>query len=195
MCLTKCCTCTKLYPFTMGKSTNEVRGRVSDFLAAKGVRLTAQRSCLIDIVFSTTRHFTADELLDMARRKDPEISRATVYRTLPLLVESGMLKEMDFGEGRKLYDPNYATNPHHNHLICTDCGRIVEFEDAVMERRVDDIATSLGYIPINKSVQIKGACRTLRDSGTCANKNNSQSSKTNRANTASLKAAKRRTLK
>jgi len=61
-------------------------------------------------------HYTAEELLLMARKVDRSVSRATVYRTLPLLVECGVLKEMDFGKDYKFYDPNYIEHPHHNHL-------------------------------------------------------------------------------
>jgi Fur family ferric uptake transcriptional regulator len=77
----------------------------------------------------TKEHFTADGLLEMARKIDSSVSRATVYRTLALLVQSAVLREMDFGKDYKFYDPNIVDRPHHNHLICLDCNKIVEFED------------------------------------------------------------------
>jgi Fur family ferric uptake transcriptional regulator len=95
--------------------------RFLDFAARKGLRLTAQRRAIIDTVFNTRRHFTAEELLGWARQRDRSVSRATVYRTLPLLTESGLVQEMDFGKDYKFYDPNYAEHPHHNHIICQDC--------------------------------------------------------------------------
>jgi Fur family ferric uptake transcriptional regulator len=150
----------------------EVRQKLELFFASKGIRLTSQREAIIEAAFGTNRHFTAEELLDMARERDASVSRATVYRTLPLLVESDLIKEMDFGKAYKFYDPNYATHPNHNHLICVDCDKIVEFEDPIIEKRENEISRSLGFLPENKSVQIRATCQELKNSGACANKSN-----------------------
>ena len=93
-----------------------LRQRIYHFIESKRLRKTTQRDAIIEAAFSTNEHYTAEELLLMARRLDPDVSRATVYRTLPLLVESGALKEMDFGKDYKFYDPNYVDHPNHNHL-------------------------------------------------------------------------------
>ena len=77
------------------------RERFLDFLARKNLRLTGQRRAIIEAVFGTEKHFTAEELLKWARRRDESVSRATVYRTLPLLTESGLVREMDFGKDHK----------------------------------------------------------------------------------------------
>src|SRR5512135_2522667 len=108
--------------------------RFLDFLAQRKLRLTGPRRAIIEAVFSTKRHFTAEELLAWAQRRDKSVSRATVYRTLPLLTESGLVQEMDFGKDQKYYDPNYAEHPHHNHIICLDCGKIIEFESREIEQ-------------------------------------------------------------
>ena len=110
-----------------------VRNQIREFLTSKGLRKTTQRDAIIEAAFSTDKHYTADELLDMARGIEATVSRATVYRTLPILVESGLLRELDLGQGRKVYDPNFVDHPHHNHLICIDCQTILEFEDLNME--------------------------------------------------------------
>ena len=110
-----------------------IHKRIYDFIEEKGLRKTVQRDAIIKAAFSTDQHYTAEELLTMSRSIEPSVSRATVYRTLPLLVESGVLKEMDFGKEYKFYDPNFAEHPHHNHLICVDCDKIVEFEDRNIE--------------------------------------------------------------
>src|SRR5512140_2638945 len=89
--------------------------RFREFLAGKSLRLTAQREAIIETVLNTEQHFTAEQLLKWSRRRDKSVSRATVYRTLPLLTESGLLLEMDFGKAFKFYDPNYARHPGHNH--------------------------------------------------------------------------------
>src|SRR6202453_1341246 len=106
-----------------------IHKRIYDFIEQKGLRKTTQRDAIIEAAFSTTDHYTAEELLVMAKKIEPSVSRATVYRTLPLLVECGVLKEMDFGKEFKYYDPNYNAHPFHNHLICVDCDKIVEFDD------------------------------------------------------------------
>ena len=75
----------------------EIRKRVYDFIQARGLRKTVQRDAIVEAAFGTTEHYTAEDLLAMAKKIEPSVSRATIYRTLPLLVECGVLKEMDFG--------------------------------------------------------------------------------------------------
>src|SRR5438105_10503631 len=119
--------------------------RFMDFLAQKNLRLTAQRQAIIETAFSTRQHFTAEQLLAWSRQRDHSVSRATVYRTLPLLTESGLVREMDFGKDHKFYDPNYAEHPHHNHIICSDCEKIVEFDSDKIERLETEISSRLGF--------------------------------------------------
>ena len=147
-----------------------VRQRIYDYLEQKGLRKTTQRDAIIEAAFSTTEHYTAEELLLMARKIDADVSRATIYRTLPLLVESGVLKEMDFGKDYKFYDPNYIDHPSHNHLICVDCNRIVEFEDRNIETLENCISKRLGFSPASKSVRIEATCDQLKQRGSCKNK-------------------------
>ena len=141
--------------------------RFLEFSLQKKVRRTAQRDAIVKSAFSTKRHFTAEELLTEARKLDPRVSRATVYRTLPLLVEAGLLAEHDFGGPCKVYDPNIADHPHHNHLICEDCDKIVEFEDEELERREDQISKKLGFHPSKKTLQIRASCEKFRKLGHC----------------------------
>jgi len=147
-----------------------IRHRIYEFIGLKGLRKTVQRDAIIEAAFSTTRHYTAEELLAMARKIEPSVSRATVYRTLPLLVECGVLKEMDFGKEYKFYDPNFADRPHHNHLICVDCEKIVEFEDRNIETMEDCITKRLGFSPASKMIRIEAKCDRLKTSGKCKNK-------------------------
>ena len=102
----------------------EAKRKFIEFLEKKDFRITNQRRIIIDTVFSTDKHFTAEQLLDWAREKDKSVSRATVYRTLPLLTESKLVHEMDFGKPYKFYDPNYSDSPNHNHIICEDLSLI-----------------------------------------------------------------------
>lgn len=140
------------------------------FLEGKSLRMTAQRMAIIDTVFNTEEHFTAEQLLEWARLKDKSVSRATVYRTLPLLTESGLVHEMDFGKDHKFYDPNYADHPHHNHIICNDCEKIVEFESEKIERLESEISQKLGFSVKTQRLQITGACEQMKKSGNCKNR-------------------------
>jgi Fur family ferric uptake transcriptional regulator len=144
-----------------------VRERIYRFLSEKGLRKTSPRDAIIEAAFSTTELYTAEDLLRMARAIEPSVSRATVYRTLPLLVECGLLKEMDFGQDHKFYDPNYIEHPHHMHLICEDCNRIVEFEDRHIELLEDCITKRLGFSPASKFVRITATCDQLKTMGVC----------------------------
>lgn len=140
------------------------------FLATKNLRITTQRQIIIDTVFGTEEHFTAEQLLDWSRAKDSSISRATVYRTLPLLTESGLVREMDFGKDYKFYDPNYAEHPDHNHIICSDCQKIVEFESQQLDALENQLAQKLGFSIKAARLQITANCEELRRVGVCKKK-------------------------
>jgi len=148
----------------------DLRQRVYDYIEKKGLRKTVQREAIIQAAFSTVEHYTAEELIAISQRIEPSVSRATVYRTLPLLVESGLLREIDLGKDHKTYDPNFVNRPHHNHLICVDCQKVVEFEDHYMETLEECISKRLGFTPFSKSVRIEATCDKLKKFGTCENK-------------------------
>jgi Fur family transcriptional regulator, ferric uptake regulator len=139
-------------------------------LGSKNLRITSQRQTIVDTVFNTEEHFTAEQLLEWSRKKDHSVSRATVYRTLPLLTESGLVREMDFGKDHKFYDPNYAEHPNHNHIICQDCEKIVEFESEKIEKLEDEITHKLGFSIKTQRLQITGSCDELKKLGACKNK-------------------------
>jgi Fur family transcriptional regulator, ferric uptake regulator len=152
-----------------------VRQRIHDYLLHKGFRKTVQREAIIEAAFGTTEHYAAEELLTMARRIEPSVSRATVYRTLPLLVECGVLKELDFGKDYKFYDPNYIDHPGHNHLICLDCSKVVEFEDRNIDTIEDCITKRLGFTPATKVLRIEANCDELKRRGVCTHRKVSSS--------------------
>jgi Fur family ferric uptake transcriptional regulator len=146
------------------------KDRFVAFLATKNLRMTSQRHAIIDSVFSTEEHFTAEQLLEWSRVRDRSVSRATVYRTLPLLTESGLVTEMDFGKDHKFYDPNYAEHPNHNHIICEDCEKIVEFESDQISRLESEITHKLGFAVKTQRLQITASCEELKRRGTCNKK-------------------------
>src|SRR6266576_628507 len=144
--------------------------RFMDFLGGKNLRVTAQRQAIIETAFSTRQHFTAEQLLAWSRRRDKSVSRATVYRTLSLLTESGLVREMDFGKDYKFYDPNYADHPNHSHIICQDCEKIVEFESDKIAKLENEITHQLGFSVKTQRLQITGTCEELKRLGTCKKK-------------------------
>src|SRR5687767_12041578 len=144
--------------------------RFMEFLESKNLRITSQRMAIIDTVFNTEEHFTAEQLLEWSRERDKSVSRATVYRTLPLLTESGLVREMDFGKDYKFYDPNYAEHPNHNHIICNDCEKIVEFESDKIAKIESEITQKLGFAIKAQKLQITATCEELKKAGTCKNK-------------------------
>lgn len=152
------------------KLNEDAKQRFLAFLETKQLRMTGQRLAIIDTVFSTTEHFTAEQLLDWSRRRDASVSRATVYRTLPLLTESGLVREMDFGKDHKFYDPNYADHPHHSHIICQDCEKIVEFESERIAQLESEIVRQLGFSVASQQLRITGSCDALKRSGSCKHK-------------------------
>src|SRR5437773_769240 len=144
--------------------------RFLEFLDRKNLRVTTQRKAIIDTAFGTRQHFTAEQLLTWSRARDRSVSRATVYRTLPLLTESGLVREMDFGKDHKFYDPNYAEHPHHNHIICRDCEKIVEFESERIEKLENEISHRLGFSVEAHRLQITASCEELKRLGACKKK-------------------------
>lgn len=144
-----------------------VRQRLEDHLTSKGLRRTKQRETIIEAAFATDDHFNADELLDRAKKLDRTISRATVYRTLSLLTEIDLLRIVDLGRDQTYYDPNFLDKPQHNHLICLDCDRVVEFEDEHIALLHDCITRRLGFQPEMKSMRIQAHCDELARNGKC----------------------------
>ena len=138
------------------------------FLEQKNLRITSQRRAIVDIVFGTDQHFNAEQLLEWAREIDESVSRATVYRTLPLLTESGLVHEMDFGKDYKIYDPNYADHPNHNHIICDDCDKVVEFESDRLDTLENEISQNLGFHVKTQQLRINASCDEMKKLGACS---------------------------
>ena len=147
----------------------EIKQRFDDYISQKGMRRTGQRDVIVEAAFSSDDHFTAEELLTKAKRLDPKTSRATLYRTIALLVECKLLREIDLGRDERVYDPNFLDSPDHSHLICIDCGKVIEFADENTAVLIDCITRRLGFRPSSKSMRIEACCDRLRKDGICEN--------------------------
>jgi len=138
--------------------------RFQSFLQTQGLKLTGERTALIREIFSTHYHFEADELLFKMKQKGLKISRATVYRTLELLVKSGLVRRVHLGEDHYHYE-HVAGNSHHDHLICTACGGVIEFNDPALEARQLEICEKKKFTPTFHNLQILGVCDSCRRKG------------------------------
>lgn len=143
--------------------------RLEEYIQRKGLRRTGQRSAIVEEAFSKDEHFTAEELYERIRKRNSDISRATVYRTLALLVEANLLREIDLGDSQTTFDPNFHGKPSHNHLVCIDCGRVVEFEDRHIDMLNDCVTRRLGFKPQRQTLKIEANCEKLRATGVCQN--------------------------
>lgn len=138
--------------------------RFQQFLANQGLKLTNERKALVREIFAIHYHFEADELLFKMKEKRVKISRATVYRTLELLVKSGMVRRVHLGEDHYHYE-HVTGNSHHDHLICTTCGTVIEFNDPLLEKRQHEICEKKKFTPTFHNLQILGVCDSCRRKG------------------------------
>jgi Fur family ferric uptake transcriptional regulator len=143
--------------------TKEI-SRFQDYLQQQNLKLTGERTALVREIFATHYHFEADELLFKMKEKNVKISRATVYRTLELLVKSGMVRRVHLGEDHYHYE-HVTGNSHHDHLVCTTCGSVIEFHDAHLEARTLEICEKKKFTPTFYNLQILGICDSCKRKG------------------------------
>ena len=152
-------------------SLEKCRERFKSFLEQKDLRLTGQRMAIFDAAFGQSTHFTAEELLDKSRAIDESVSRATVYRTLPIMIESGLLREVDIGKSLKYYLPNDPEGAQQQaQVICVDCDKIFEIAAPFMEWYGSTVSTRLGLAPVSQRLQVTATCNEFRRSGRCKNR-------------------------
>ncbi len=131
------------------------------YLDSKKLKFTTERQAILDRVFANHKHFEADELLVDLRQNKLKISKATIYRTLSLLVKCGLLREVIFGERHTHYEQVYG-HEHHDHLVCNECGKIIEFVDHRIERLQDEVCKKNNFEPESHRLQIQGLCADCR---------------------------------
>jgi Fur family ferric uptake transcriptional regulator len=134
---------------------------VAQHFKQRGCRWTAQRQLIVRTAFATHDHFTAEELLSRSRATDPHVSRATVYRTLSVLEEAGFVEGLDTGDGGRRFE-HVLGHEHHDHMVCTSCGAIVEFRDEAIEARQVAAARRHGFLLERHSLRLYGRCRRCR---------------------------------
>lgn len=168
--------CTRTNALTPVRQLHEIlfvsipaaREKFRHFLTQKGLRVTNQRLAIFDAAFAQPEHFTAEQLLDFARVIDDSVSRATVYRTLPIMTESALLREVDIGSGEKFYRTNAGSpNSQVAQVVCLDCDKIFEVSAPFMEWYGNTVASKLGLTPASQRLQVTAHCDAFRKTGTC----------------------------
>jgi Fur family transcriptional regulator, ferric uptake regulator len=132
-----------------------------DYIESKGLRNTPQREVVLKVFLVTERHLSVDELHKVIKKKDKTIGYTTVYRTMQLLLECGLCEEIDFGDGIKRYEHKYG-HEHHDHLVCTRCGRYIEAVKPEIEKMQEQLAKEQGFKITHHKLQIFGICRKCK---------------------------------
>ena len=135
----------------------EKKRTFNDFAASKGLRSTRQRDIILDIFLSTHQHVSVEELYLKIKSSNPGIGQATVYRTLKLLVEAGLAREILLHDGQTRYE-HVIAGEHHDHLVCTGCNTIIEFEDETIENLQKEIAARHGFLIKSHKMEMYGLC-------------------------------------
>jgi Fur family ferric uptake transcriptional regulator len=122
-----------------------------------GSKRSSKRDFIVNVFLRQEGHLSADDLFDLLRREDHGLSRATVYRTLQWMVDAGIARKVDFGEGRSRFEHAYR-HPRHFHLICKNCSRSFEFLSSDIESLIEEVASARGFAPQQSVLQIYGTC-------------------------------------
>jgi len=128
-----------------------------DHIQKAGLRRTGQRDLIMDIFLRTEDHLTSEDLYWLVQKEDPSVGNTTVYRTLKLLTEAGLAREVRFGDNKTYYEHHY-NHEHHDHMICTECGKVIEFFSQDIESLQDQMADKFGFRTTHHSLRMWGLC-------------------------------------
>ena len=134
----------------------------SDFLKTKGLKLTAPRRVILDIIFTYHRHFNVDALYDVIRKDHQNVSRATIYRTMPLLVESGLIKQSLRCQSKDHYEHIHG-HEDHLHFLCIKCGDIIEVESSEIEKALKKLSAKKNFLINDYNLGAKGICEKCQE--------------------------------
>ncbi len=130
---------------------------LDEHIHAAGLRRTGQRDLILEIFLSTEEHLTSEALYGLVRKRDDSVGLTTVYRTLKLLTEAGLAREVRFGDNKTYYEHHYE-HEHHDHMICTECGKVIEFFSPEIEALQDEMADKFHFRPTHHSLRMWGLC-------------------------------------
>jgi Fur family ferric uptake transcriptional regulator len=134
---------------------------LKEFLRQKGLRFTKEREAILKEISSHRGHFDLEEIYLGLKKKGAKVSRASIYRTLPLLMESGLVEEVERTDKHAHYELTYGS-AHHDHMLCTECGKVIEFYSPSLEKLQDRLCRARGFKGTSHTLEIKGLCRECR---------------------------------
>lgn len=134
---------------------------LEEYISTKNLKHSKQRQEILDMFLRLDRHLTAEELYRLARKRYPSIGFATIYRTLKLLCEAGLCRELKFDDGTTRYEHLYE-HRHHDHLICTKCGRFVEVVVPEIEQMQEKLFKRHGFYPQRHRMELYGVCKRCK---------------------------------
>ncbi len=133
------------------------------YLKERGMRYTPERVAILEELKLVNGHLDVDELYDRLRSKGRKVSRATIYRTLKILTEMGYVKKLNFGERGYRYESN-LDKICHDHMICSHCGKVVEFSEPRIKEICQEVAKKMGFNMTNYCLNILGVCKECLES-------------------------------
>jgi Fur family ferric uptake transcriptional regulator len=139
----------------------EKKKAFNEFASCKNLRSTRQRDIILDVFLSSHEHVSVEELYLKVKASNPGVGQATVYRTLKLFVEAGLAREILLHDGQTRYE-HVMAGEHHDHLVCTGCNAILEFENETIEQLQKEIAARHGFMIKSHKLEIYGLCSTCR---------------------------------
>lgn len=143
---------------------NSILEKLNLYLSHHQLKSTKQREVILEVLYAhKDHHISLDKTWEEARKINPQIGYATVYRTLMLLVEAGLVQQRHFTSGQSLFE--LSTDDHHDHLICTECGKIQEFENDTIESLQQKVAKQFRFQLTSHKMELYGLCPQ------CQNKN------------------------
>ena len=131
--------------------------KFEEFLRSKELKYTSERKLTIKAIFSFNKHFDIEELFERLRKQGNNVSRATIYRTIPLLIQGGLITETLHCQDKTSYE-NIFNKKHHDHLVCINCGKIIEFYNEKIEKLQEEVCRQHNFVPIEHRLGIKGYC-------------------------------------
>lgn len=135
------------------------------YLRDQGLPVTQQREAVAEVVFSSQAHLSVDDIEQKLRDEGERIGKATIYRTLDLLVKSTLVAEHDFGEGFKRYEHRLSRQPEHEHLICLECAKVIEFRSEEVRAVEERVSREHGFLTSRHRLEIYGLCAECQAAG------------------------------
>ena len=134
---------------------------LEEYISENNLKITKQRRNVLKIFLECKNHVSVEELYNIVLKTEPKIGLATVYRTLALLTKSGLALEMDFGDGQKRYESSYKSL-HHDHMVCTECGKILEFNHPLIEKFQEEVAIQKNFKITSHKLDLFGLCQDCK---------------------------------